>query len=86
MVCLGYHSYSCLTQRLTAHKHAESVVYLLPYNNIILLLEHCWSTVGHSREKTNFEVVAILSILKARYQLETTAEISILQRLVLHGV
>ena len=35
MVCLGYHS--CLTQRLRSHKHAESVVYLLPI--IILFLK-----------------------------------------------
>ena len=34
-MCLGYHS--CLTQRLRSHKHTESVVYLLPYNNIVLL-------------------------------------------------
>ena len=34
MVCLGYHS--CLTQRLGLHKHAESVMYLLPYNTVVM--------------------------------------------------
>ena len=38
-VCSGYHS--CLTQRLGSHKHAESVVYLLLYD-IVLLWDHSW--------------------------------------------
>ena len=42
-VYLGYHD-SCLTQRLGSHKYAESVMYLLPYNIILLLVKEHWLT------------------------------------------
>ena len=39
-VCLEYHSCMrlCLTQRLGLHKYAESVMYLLPYNIVIICI------------------------------------------------
>ena len=42
-----YHS--CLTQRLGSHKYAESVMYLLPYNIVIILIIRARLDIARSR-------------------------------------
>ena len=54
-VCLGYHS--CLTQRLGSYKYAESVMYLLPYNIVILCII-VRARLDIARSRKSFVVVA----------------------------